>query len=169
MNAEDIRWARSFIGLGSNIEPREGYLAAALKALKTVGEITKVASIYETTPVGGVPQPDYLNTVLELRTQLGPIELAARLKALEQALGRTSRPKWHEREIDLDLLFYGDLVLDDSPELVIPHPELVRRAFVLIPMAELDPGFMHPAIHQTMRELASNIGNAGVTKTEIII
>ena len=82
-----------------------------------------MSGVYETAPVGGVPQPDFFNAVVELRTQLGPLEFANRLKALETALGRTARPRWHEREIDLDLLFYDDLMMH-SPELTIPHPKL---------------------------------------------
>src|SRR5665213_1564581 len=116
----------AFIGLGSNIEPRLGYLQSAMNGLRTFGEIVKVSGVYETAPVGGVPQPDYLNAVVELRTALGPLELASRLKALERALGRTLRPRWHEREIDLDLLFYDDQVLN-STDLTVPHSDIANH------------------------------------------
>ncbi|HET6400412.1 MAG TPA: 2-amino-4-hydroxy-6-hydroxymethyldihydropteridine diphosphokinase [Candidatus Kapabacteria bacterium] len=160
--------ARAFIGLGSNVEPRLGYLQSAMNGLRTLGEIVNVSSIYETEPVGGVPQPDYLNAVVELRTPLGPLELAVRLKALEAALGRTARPRWHEREIDLDLLFYGDLVMN-SPELTLPHPEIPKRAFVLVPMAELHPDFIHPILKKTMKNQTDEIEMSGVQKTDFVL
>ncbi|MFI5201096.1 MAG: 2-amino-4-hydroxy-6-hydroxymethyldihydropteridine diphosphokinase [Candidatus Kapaibacterium sp.] len=160
--------ARAFIGLGSNIEPRLGYLQSAVNALRTLGKIVNVSSVYETVPVGGVPQPDYLNAVVELHTHLGPLELASRLKALESALGRTARPRWHEREIDLDLLFYEDLVMS-SPELTLPHPEIPKRAFVLVPMTELDPGFIHPILKRAIKDLTDEIEISGVQKTDFVL
>ncbi|HZK75545.1 MAG TPA: 2-amino-4-hydroxy-6-hydroxymethyldihydropteridine diphosphokinase [Candidatus Kapabacteria bacterium] len=158
----------AFIGLGSNIEPRIEYLRSAINGLRVMGDVLKISSVYETAPVGGVPQPDYLNAVVELRTQLGPLELAGRLKALEAALGRTARPRWHEREIDLDLLLYGDLVMS-SPELTIPHPEIANRAFVLVPMTEIDSDFIHPLLQRTIRDIRDEIETAGVQKTDSVL
>lgn len=157
--------ADCFIGLGSNIEPREGYLCNAVRALAAEGKILKISSVYETAPVGGVPQPDYLNAVVEFRTQLGPLELVHRLKTLEHSLGRTPRPRWHEREIDLDLLFYDTLVLKD-PDVIIPHPEISRRAFVLVPMSEIAPDFFHPVLRRSMRELLREIDSNEVHKID---
>ncbi len=156
---------RAFIGLGSNLEPRRAYLDLAIRELSTVGEIVRISSIYQTAPVGGIPQPDYLNAVLELRTPVGPLELAASMKTFEKKIGRISRPRWHEREVDLDLLFYDDLVLESS-ELTVPHPEIARRAFVLVPIAELDPMLEHPVLHKTVAELRDAVGTFGVTKTD---
>ncbi len=146
------QFERAFIGLGSNLEPRLDYLRSAMSGLRAFGKVGPVSSIYETAPVGDVAQPDYLNAVVEIHTALGPFELVARLKDLERAIGRKERPRWHEREIDLDLVFYGDLTLN-SPELSIPHSELHWRAFVLIPMAELDPYFLHPVLKKSVTEL----------------
>jgi 2-amino-4-hydroxy-6-hydroxymethyldihydropteridine diphosphokinase len=160
--------ARVFIGLGSNIEPRIEYLRSAINGLRTIGDVLKISSVYETSPVGGVPQPDYLNAVVELRTSLGPLELAGRLKTLETALGRAARPRWHEREIDLDLLFYDDLVMS-SPELTLPHPEIPNRAFVLIPMADIDPKFVHPSFQRTVKDLKDEMGTSGVQKTDFVL
>lgn len=160
--------SKTYIGLGSNIEPRLEYLRSAVKALQTIGEIRRVSSVYETAPVGGVAQPDFLNAVVELYTSLGPLELWQALKALEKKLGRQVRPRWHEREIDLDLLFFDGLILE-SPELTIPHPELHRRAFVLVPMNELDPNFEHPVLHKSILNLLNDVDIKSVKRTELSI
>jgi 2-amino-4-hydroxy-6-hydroxymethyldihydropteridine diphosphokinase len=157
-----------FIGLGSNIEPRLNYVKSAVSGLRELGEVTRVSSIYETAPVGGVPQSDYLNAVAELHTTLGPLELVTRLKAWEQAIGRKERPRWHEREIDLDLLFYGDLVLQ-SPELTLPHLEIQRRAFVLVPMNEIDPHFQHPIFKKSVSELLRDVDATSVRATNFTL
>src|ERR1044071_4681695 len=136
-----LELARVFIGLGSNIEPREEYLRRAVLALMTIGEVVSVSPVYETTPVGGVAQARFLNAVVELLTPDGPLELLARLRGFEDELGRQVRPRWHEREIDFDILFFEDLVLS-SATLTIPHPEIHNRAFVLEPMAKLDANFL---------------------------
>ncbi|HWF43285.1 MAG TPA: 2-amino-4-hydroxy-6-hydroxymethyldihydropteridine diphosphokinase, partial [Candidatus Kapabacteria bacterium] len=99
-----VELARVFISLGSNLEPRFEYLQAGLTALRTLGEVPKVSKIYETVPVGGVPQPEFLNAVVELDTTYGPLELLGAFKEIEKKLGRQQRPRWHEREIDFDIL-----------------------------------------------------------------
>ncbi|SRR5579883_799091 len=159
-------YARTFIGLGSNLEPRLEYLQAAIAALKNFGEVVRLSSVYETEPVGGIPQPPYLNAVVEFQTLLGPIDLGNHLKALERTLGRKERPRWHEREIDLDLLFYEDLILE-SPDLTLPHPELHRRAFVLVPLCEVAPDFEHPVLHRSISELTKTVSTQGVRKTDL--
>jgi 2-amino-4-hydroxy-6-hydroxymethyldihydropteridine diphosphokinase len=161
-------YERVFIGLGSNIEPRLDYLKAAVHGLRTIGEIVHVSSVYETMPVGDIPQPHFLNAVAEMHTTLGPLELFTQLKALEKSVGRKERPRWHEREIDLDLLFYGDLVLE-SPNLTLPHPELSRRAFVLVPMNALDPNFIHPIWKKSISELLRAVDTSGVRATTLTL
>ena len=158
--------AKVFIGLGSNIEPRLDYLKSAVSGLRTFAEIKAISSVYETAPVGGVPQSDYLNAVMEMDTALEPLELVTRLKALEQSIGRKERPRWHEREIDLDILFYGDLVFE-SPTLTLPHPEIFRRAFVLVPMSEIDPNFQHPALKKSVSELLRDVDAANIMATNL--
>ncbi len=155
---------RVFIGLGSNIEPRLEYLKIELNGLLAVGEIARISPVYETAPVGNIPQPHFLNAVIELQTAIGPLELFIHLKNLEKTVGRKERPRWHEREIDLDLLFYGDLILE-SATLTVPHAELHRRAFVLVPMRDLDPDFMHPVLKKSVAELLSNVDATGVNAT----
>jgi 2-amino-4-hydroxy-6-hydroxymethyldihydropteridine diphosphokinase len=155
---------RVFIGLGSNIEPRLEYLKTAVNGLRSIGEIAHISRVYETVPVGNVPQPHFLNAVIELLTTTGPLELFTNLKSLENTMGRKERPRWHEREIDLDLLFYGDLILE-SATLTVPHAELHRRAFVLVPMNDLDPNFMHPLLEKSVEQLFSDLDVTGVNAT----
>ncbi len=161
-----VELARVFIGLGSNIEPIEQHMRDAVKLLRSVGEVVRVSPVYETEPVGEHPQPMYLNAVVELLTQEGPLDLLQKLQGFEHGMGRKSRPRWHEREIDFDILFYEDLILE-SPELVIPHPEISRRAFVLAPLADLDANFVHSVLHKAVWELLKEVDTSGVRRTEL--
>src|SRR5438874_986387 len=95
--------ARVFIGLGSNIGPRLEHLRAAVEKLRTLGQVSSLSPVYQTDPVGGIPQPEYLNAVAELLTQEGPLDLLKKLRTFECELGRQDRPRWHEREIDFDI------------------------------------------------------------------
>lgn len=135
---------RVFIGLGSNLGDRLANLERAVEALQSRGiEVRRVSSVYETDPVGP-PQPDFLNAVCEIWTELAPRDLLAELKAIEEEVGRRRKERWGPREIDLDLLLYGDLQVDE-PGLTVPHRELTRRDFVLVPLLELDPNLELPS------------------------
>ncbi|HLH28421.1 MAG TPA: 2-amino-4-hydroxy-6-hydroxymethyldihydropteridine diphosphokinase [Acidimicrobiales bacterium] len=129
---------RAYIGLGTNLGDREGFLRAAVDALVAHDLApTAVSSVYESAPLGP-PQPDYLNAAAEVRTALGARELLEQLKAIEAELGRQHRERWGPREIDLDLLLYGDETIDEDG-LTVPHPELTKRSFVLVPLLEIAP------------------------------
>jgi 2-amino-4-hydroxy-6-hydroxymethyldihydropteridine diphosphokinase len=128
----------AYIGLGSNVGDRVAHLRAALEALAARGvTVTRVSSLYETDPVGP-PQPDFLNAAAEVSTDLSPADLVRTLKAAEADVGREQRERWGPREIDLDLLLYGDETIDEEG-LTVPHPELTHRAFVLVPLIEIAP------------------------------
>jgi len=140
-----------FIALGSNIGDRIGYLSAALRELDSLGELTAASSIYETEPLGQSRQP-FLNQVIALQTELVPADLLQQLKRIEKKLGRKDRGHWAAREIDLDMLLFGQQVLW-QPNLQVPHAELAHRRFVLVPLCELVPDLPHPALGLSMREL----------------
>lgn len=133
----------SYIGLGSNLGNREKNISRAIELLqKRKGvEVKKVSSLCETKPAGGPPQGKFLNGVVAIETSLPPRELLKCLKEIEKAVGRKpSKVKWGPREIDLDILLYGDKKVDE-PELKIPHPEMHRRGFVLKPLLEIAPQY----------------------------
>ncbi len=139
---------RAYVGLGTNLGDREGMLRAALGQLANeVGvEIVAVSSFLDTDPVGITDQPRFLNAAAALETELPPRELLARLLAIENRLGRTREgPRFGPRTIDLDLLLYGDEMIDE-PGLTVPHPRLHERLFALEPLMELDPGLVVPGL-----------------------
>lgn len=133
----------AFVGLGSNVGDRLLNIESALSKLNEIGEVTKRSSIYETDPVGP-PQPEFLNAVCEIETSLSARDLLGALKRIEIEVGRVPRDRWGPREIDLDLLLYGDEVIDE-PGLTVPHPELTNRPFVLVPLLEIAPDLELPS------------------------
>ena len=141
-----------YLGLGSNVGNRQNNLDKALDLLTQRLRIRQVSSIYDTEPVGNVNQPQFLNLVCQVHTRLAPTELLALAKGIEMKLGRTPNTHNAPRPIDIDILFYGDQVME-TPELVIPHPRAAERAFVLIPLAEIAPDLVHPVIGKTIKEL----------------
>lgn len=153
-NSEESVDATAYIALGSNVGEREGNLNSAIAALGKLGTIQAISSFYETSAVGAVEQPDFLNAVLELRTQVPPLALLTRLLLIELAHGRdrsVSVPKG-PRTLDLDMLSYEDFVVK-TPSLILPHPALAERLFVLVPLAEIAPGWMHPVHRKTAAQL----------------
>jgi len=128
----------AYIGMGSNIEDRELHLSEAIRLLKQYStiRIRRSSSIYETDPVGFTEQAAFLNMVIQVETELKPTELFQCMLAVEQQLGRVRDIRWGPRTIDLDLLLYGQ-VQSDEPELIIPHPRMAERAFVLTPLLEI--------------------------------
>jgi len=145
---------RIFLGLGSNLGDREDYLAKARAGLIQTKIIFLVAasSIYETAPVGVINQPAFLNQVIEVRSELLPEELLDKALEIEQALGRDRRQRWGPRTIDIDLLCYGQRVIQ-SERLTLPHPEAHRRRFVLAPWAEIAPEFFLTSLQKKIAEL----------------
>lgn len=135
---------RAFVGLGSNLGDREETIRRALARLADLGAV-RSSSLRETDPVGVTDQPRFLNAAVELETELTARDLLARLLAIERELGRDRavERRWGPRTIDLDLLLYGDDVIDE-PGLAVPHPRLAERRFVLEPLHELDPKLVLP-------------------------
>ncbi len=128
----------AYLGLGSNMGDRREILRRAVGALD---EVTVVSPVYETDPVGGVEQEAFYNIVVEVETRLGPHELLARCQELEQAEKRVRTVRWGPRTLDVDLLLYGDRRID-TPDLVVPHPRMHERNFVMVPLLDIDPGLV---------------------------
>jgi 2-amino-4-hydroxy-6-hydroxymethyldihydropteridine diphosphokinase len=139
---------RAFVGLGSNLGDRQATLAAAISLLNPL----RVSEILETEPWGRADQPKYLNAVAELWTDLAPGRLLGRLLDLERQLGRVRRERWGPRTLDLDLLLYGDRVIQ-TRALTVPHPRLAERRFVLAGLAELCPELPVPGLGRTVQQL----------------
>ena len=154
-------WHRAFVALGSNLGDKQGYLNGAVEALRAdpCVRVKQVSSYRVTAPYGGVEQDDFLNAAMEIETLYDPEELLDALHAIEQAARRERLIHWGPRTLDLDVLFYDDLVQDD-PALIIPHPDLHNRDFVLGPMAELAPNFVHSVLHKTMKQLLNELPTA---------
>jgi 2-amino-4-hydroxy-6-hydroxymethyldihydropteridine diphosphokinase len=143
----------SYILLGSNLGDRRKYIASAISEIcATLGTVELSSSLYETASWGKHDQPDFLNQVIEIKTNHNPKDLLAGILKIEIDLGRKRIEKWGSRIIDIDILLYGDQVVDE-PELNIPHPFLAFRRFCLMPLNEIAPKFVHPILKKTIQEL----------------
>ena len=151
---------KSYIGLGSNLGERESMIREALRLFDRLPEssLGRVSSLYDTEPVEELDQPNFLNAVAALETELTAHRLLWNLLLIERQLGRvrTMGSRYGPRTIDLDLLMHGDLVLDEA-DLQLPHPELAKRAFVLVPLVELEPSLVHPVLGESMVNLLARL------------
>ncbi len=153
-----------YLGLGSNMRDRNDNLDYALSLLAQRLRMGKVSSIYDTEPVGNLNQPRFLNLACQVFTTLPATALLATTQGIELKMGRAPGKPNAPRPIDIDILFYGDQVIK-SPDLIIPHPRLAERAFVLIPLAEIASDLVHPVSGEAIRELLSAVaGTQGVVK-----
>lgn len=152
------QWHRVYVAVGSNLGDREGYVAQALRALREhpLIEVGKVSDMINTEAYGGVEQGDFLNGALEAETLLSPWELLDALHEVENRAGRERTVHWGPRTLDLDILFYDDLCIE-TKDLVIPHPDLENRSFVLRPMAQIAPWLRHPVSRRTVSELLERL------------
>ena len=148
----------AYVGLGSNIGDKAGNILRALDILSQSDGIkaTKVSSFYETEPIGCEDQDWFVNAVAQVEIIFSPEELLNAFKKVEQIMGRKNTIRWGPREIDLDLLMYDQLCFE-SPGLVIPHPRLHERAFVLVPLAKIAPDLFHPIQKKTIAELLAEL------------
>jgi len=152
-----------YLALGTNLGDREVNLQKAIDALAPKVRLVRKSSIYATPPWGYADQPEFLNQVIEVDTPLRPLPLLHLLKSIEAEMGREETFRYGPRLIDLDILFYGQEIVEGEL-LTIPHPRLQERAFVLMPLAEIAPNFVHPVLNKTIRELLETVDTKGLRK-----
>ncbi len=150
-----------FLSLGSNLGDRLNNLHNAVVKLAPKVTLVTQSSIYETEPWGYSDQPAFLNQIIKAETDLDPFDLLGFIKGIEVLLGRQETFRFGPRIIDIDILFYDDLVLD-TPKLTIPHPRINERAFVLIPLIEIAPELQHPVLGKTIQELQNGVDPSSV-------
>jgi 2-amino-4-hydroxy-6-hydroxymethyldihydropteridine diphosphokinase len=150
---------RVFIGIGSNLGDKIDNCRKAINEITAFAEIVNVSSLYETEPVGNEDQPNFINCAVEIKTDLSPHELLSHLNSVEDKLGRVRGEKWGPRVIDLDIIFYDDLVMKDD-DLIIPHPRAHLRRFVLEPICEIARDFIHPELKTSILELLEKLGDS---------
>ncbi|HID94009.1 MAG TPA: 2-amino-4-hydroxy-6-hydroxymethyldihydropteridine diphosphokinase, partial [bacterium (Candidatus Stahlbacteria)] len=146
----------AYIGIGSNIGDRLFYIKSAINAIAANCEIINVSSIYETEPIGYALQPNFLNCVISLKTSLTPQALLHFLLSIENKLERKRKTRFGPRTIDLDILLYDNLIIHEN-DLIIPHPEMHKRQFVLLPLNEIAPNLKHPILHKSVEVLLKEI------------
>lgn len=159
-----MKMVTAYLGLGSNQGDREGNLRKALSLLSRDGHITALSSVYETEPWGYTAQPLFLNMACALETRLGPMDLLELAHGVEHELGRVPTFQYGPRTVDVDILFYGDEVME-TPGLQIPHPGIPERAFALVPLAEIAPDILHPILRKSIGELLAIVpGKEGILR-----
>ena len=157
------------LSLGSNIGPRKRRIRDAIQRISTsIMSNVKVSSLYETEPIGFTEQPKFINVVITGETELSATDLHEACKGLELAQGRVHRDQWREREIDIDVILYGDEVIE-SDRLTVPHPRMRDRRFVLVPATEIAPDLVDPATGCSMRELLAICEDKGEVKEDGVL
>jgi len=152
------------ISLGSNLGNRLSSLRKAILLLKKEGfNITKTSDVFETPPFGVSNQPRFLNACLLIDTETNPADLLEKLKKIENEVGRVRRFRWGPREIDLDVIFYDEKVID-GPSLKVPHPHMHERPFVLIPLKQISPQWVHPILKKTVEQMAEDLPECDILR-----
>ena len=154
-----------YLALGSNLGNRRANLALALRMLAPLVRVEAVSALYESPPQSPAPPPPYLNTACRVVTGLSPLLLLRHVKRIERLIGRRDPARWAPRPIDIDIVIFDDDVID-SAELVVPHPRLSERAFVLRPLLDLDAELAHPTTKQRLDQILLRLGEDGLSRIE---
>ena len=167
--AADLKPTVAYIGLGSNLGDRVAHLRSAVKALQHLGDSIAVSSVYESEPfgVGDDKQPMYLNMVVSIQTKLEPEKLLSELMDIERANGRVRIRRNESRTLDLDVLMYGEELIETSV-LTVPHPRMHHRAFVMLPLADIASELVHPTLNLTMAEIAEGLTGQAIRRAGTI-
>lgn len=162
MSGGDEEWTRSYLGLGSNIGDRQANIIEAIKRLNAIPGIVIVnrSSLYETEPIGYKYQDWFINAVIGITTTLSPRSLLDVCVGIEDEMGRIRRTEKGPREIDIDILLYGNLKVDEAG-LKIPHPSMHERRFVLVPLLEIAPDLFHPLLNKSLKAMLMDLGDTG--------
>ena len=155
----------AYIGIGSNLGTPGKNCIEAIEKISSTKDIKIISrsSFYQTEPIGGVQQDWFVNSAIKIKTNLSPAHLLSALLNIESVMGRTREEKWGPRLIDLDLLFYSNLILEKEG-LTLPHPEIQKRKFVLIPMSEIAESLVHPTLKKTIKTLLQESSDGTVVK-----
>ncbi len=149
---------KAYLLLGSNLGDREAYLNNALKMIADeVGEVKATSAIYETAAWGKTDQPGFLNLAVEVETKLSPMALLTKVLEIEHSLGRIREEKWGARLIDIDIILYGNEIVNVEHQLQIPHPEMQNRKFVMEPLVEIAANLIHPVFNKSLKEILINL------------
>ncbi len=147
-----------FLTIGSNIGDRQKNIKTSIKELEKLGKIKTISSIYQTEPIGYKKQEKFLNLALKLETGLSPIELLKEIQKIENKMGRVKKIKNGPRNIDIDIIFYNDEIIN-TEKLIVPHPRMHQRKFVLAPLEEIANNAIHPTKNKTIKQLLNNLND----------
>ncbi|MDR0615543.1 MAG: 2-amino-4-hydroxy-6-hydroxymethyldihydropteridine diphosphokinase [Synergistaceae bacterium] len=151
------------LALGANVGESLGALRRAAEIIsERIGNVTAKSGVYKTVPWGRTDQPDFMNACLIVETEITPPGLLEKAKTIERDIGRVKRAHWGPREIDIDIIFYDDLIMND-PELIIPHPLMELRGFVMVPLSDVAPGWKHPKYGWTVAGFLGGMNTEGIT------
>lgn len=160
-----------FLGLGSNLGHRKRNMVCAIESLREISDIEKTSGVYETEPFGVTEkQPKYLNQVLKIKTDLDPKDLIRKILAIERRIGRKPHKTGESRVIDIDILIYGSLQIKEHSsyyDLIVPHPRMHQRAFVLVPLLEICPDLWHPIMKTPLNHLLMGLDTSGIRLLEV--
>jgi 2-amino-4-hydroxy-6-hydroxymethyldihydropteridine diphosphokinase len=153
-----LEYSTAYLLLGGNLGDREANLQRAIELLdQKIGKVISVSALYETAAWGKTDQPAFLNQAVSLQTRLTALEVLEHALSIEQELGRVRKDKWGERLIDIDLILFGNEIINIPDKLQVPHPHMQDRKFVMEPLAEIAPDVVHPVLRETMLDICRNI------------